>query len=738
MTDASLGKLGRNAGDTARIIEARQLSIPVPLAEELPLIRTVTKRDGREALYETRKIAEAIFRAAQGVGAEDIERARGIARGVTLYLGRRHGAHVPSVDLIQDAVERALRELGHARTALAYVRHHEKRERGRQLRSAHGPRGDTTPRTETPEWGQDRIALELVRESGLDEDRARAIAEEVGEQILRAKIAPMNPVLLRELVDAKLTARGLDEHRESRRRLGVPLADAEQIICAPHDGDSSTAFDPEATNRVLAERVKQEFALTRVFSGRVAEAHRSGEIHLHGLGKVDRLRRIALPLGYIKRHGLLMADGRRASLPARRPDVLIAQLAGFTSALGRHFSEAVVWDALNYYLAPLVGDMAGDALKDLAQVLVYEFAYRALSRSDLGGVPEVVLSTEVPDYLRDVEAIGPGGEPTGRPYHEYDAVALRLGQAILRVYRDLAKNPDRVPAPRIALRVSPACLDHPGRCELVQAAIETALDWGELTLRIDRDQPLLPHSEVANSARESVAHQVTLNLARAAFQSASETDFMEELDRLADLAAAAHMAKRDFIERLLAANRAGPLALLGIRRDGSPLFDLNRATFLVGFTGLNEGIEYLTGNRPPQDAQSIELVERLVAHLHRRCEELGQAAGIHIGLTGSVSDRANRRLAEIDLSAGGVLARAAIPGGAAGDAAYVPGIRLSPAEAPSPMERLYLEGRLHPYLSHGALVELTASALGPATGDVDALVTEAIRATACGGIAFVR
>ncbi len=738
MTDDSMDIHESDKGESALAAGARQLSIPLPASDDPPLVQTVTKRDGREAPYETHKIAEAIFRAAQGVGAEDIERARGIARGVTLYLGRRHGTHVPSVDLIQEAVERALRELGHARTALAIVRYREKRERGRRLRSARpGTAGARGP-ADTNAWGPDRIASGLMRDSGLDEERARMIAEAVSGQIQRANIAPMNAALLRELVDAKLTASGLDEHRESRRKIGVPLAEAEQIICAPHDGRPGTAFDPESTNRMLAERVKREFALTRVFPARVSEAHRGGEIHLHGLGKVDRLRRMGLPLGYVKRHGLLMADGRRASLPARRPDVLVAQLAGFTSALGSHFSEAVHWEAVNYYLAPFIGGMSADAMKDLARVLVYEFAYRALSHGDLGGSPEIFLATEVPDHLRDVEAIGPGGESTGRRYSEFAPEASQMGQAILRVYRGLAKDPDRVPAPRIGLRVSPSCLDRPGHRELVRSAIETAIDWGEFSMRIDRDDPMLPHAEDAYSARETVAHQVTLNLARAAFHSASESDFVDELDRLADLAAAAHVAKRDFIARLLAANRAGPLALLGIRRDGAPLFDLNRATFSIGFTGLNEGIEHLTGSTRPRNAQSVEMAERAIGRLQRRCNDLGQALGIHLALTGAVNGQANRRLAESDLADIGMAARAVIAGGPDSEASYVPGVRLNPSEDPSPMERIYIEGRLHPLLSHGATVELSAGDLGSSAGDFDALVTEAIRATACRGIDFVR
>ena len=38
-------------------------------------------------------------------------------------------------------------------------------------------------------------------------------------------------------------------------RLGVPLNDAERIICSPNGDTSHGSYDPELTNRVLAERV---------------------------------------------------------------------------------------------------------------------------------------------------------------------------------------------------------------------------------------------------------------------------------------------------------------------------------------------------------------------------------------------------------------------------------------------------------------------------------------------------
>ncbi|HAH96376.1 MAG TPA: hypothetical protein DCL69_05695, partial [Firmicutes bacterium] len=82
---------------------------------------SVRKRDGRIVSFEKEKITEAIFKAARAVGGEDRMLAGELAEVVVNYLSKVMASGIPSVEEVQDAVEKVLIETGHAKTAKAYI-----------------------------------------------------------------------------------------------------------------------------------------------------------------------------------------------------------------------------------------------------------------------------------------------------------------------------------------------------------------------------------------------------------------------------------------------------------------------------------------------------------------------------------------------------------------------------------------------------------------------------------------
>jgi ribonucleoside-triphosphate reductase (formate) len=102
-----------------------------------------------------------------------------------------------------------------------------------------------------------------------------------------------------------LVERGLEEARKRYIRLGFPIYDVHQIIENETNKDNANVpHGPEATNLTLAEGIKKEYALLRVFSPDVGDAHLKGDIHLHDLGMVDRPYCSGQSLEYVKKYGL--------------------------------------------------------------------------------------------------------------------------------------------------------------------------------------------------------------------------------------------------------------------------------------------------------------------------------------------------------------------------------------------------------------------------------------------------
>ena len=99
------------------------------------MITKIKKRDGREAPFNIEKIANAIFKAAQQIGGKDYAAALSIASQVAEAVEEecRISGNIPSVEQIQDMVEKILIKNGHARTAKEFILYRAQRTRLREM-----------------------------------------------------------------------------------------------------------------------------------------------------------------------------------------------------------------------------------------------------------------------------------------------------------------------------------------------------------------------------------------------------------------------------------------------------------------------------------------------------------------------------------------------------------------------------------------------------------------------------
>ncbi|MEM2971107.1 MAG: ribonucleoside triphosphate reductase [Candidatus Bathyarchaeia archaeon] len=97
-------------------------------------MKFVRKRDGRLEAFDQERITNAIWKAAKAVGGKDRELAKKLSDQVVAELVRRFGEDgVPTVEEIQDVVEKILIENGHARTAKAYILYRKQHQDLREL-----------------------------------------------------------------------------------------------------------------------------------------------------------------------------------------------------------------------------------------------------------------------------------------------------------------------------------------------------------------------------------------------------------------------------------------------------------------------------------------------------------------------------------------------------------------------------------------------------------------------------
>ena len=94
----------------------------------------VRKRDGKLEPFDQERITAAVWKAAKAVGGKDREQAKRIGDQVLAELKSRFGDDgCPTVEEIQDLVEKMLIENGHAQTAKAYILYRKQHQDMREL-----------------------------------------------------------------------------------------------------------------------------------------------------------------------------------------------------------------------------------------------------------------------------------------------------------------------------------------------------------------------------------------------------------------------------------------------------------------------------------------------------------------------------------------------------------------------------------------------------------------------------
>lgn len=104
------------------------------MEEEVDKIKRIRKRTGELVLFEEGKIAQATFSAIKACGSDDYELAKRIAKKVVaiLEIFFKDGGNIPTVENIQDLIEKMLIEEGQADIAKAFIIYREQRKRLRE------------------------------------------------------------------------------------------------------------------------------------------------------------------------------------------------------------------------------------------------------------------------------------------------------------------------------------------------------------------------------------------------------------------------------------------------------------------------------------------------------------------------------------------------------------------------------------------------------------------------------
>jgi ribonucleoside-triphosphate reductase len=646
----------------------------------MPVIQQVKKRDGKIVPFDREKITEAIFKAAKAVGGSDRQLADELSRVVTMFLEKDFpDGSVPSIEDIQDMVEKVLIETGHAKTAKAYILYRQKRTEIREhaiVRSEkESPQADSTDRMmllvegraveETQPWDREKIVQALIREADLDERVARTIAKTVENRILDSGMTSISTALIRELANNELLDMGYPNKLEKQRVIGMPKYDLEQLIFSKSKENSNIASNnPEAINLAIAEHTLKQYALTTVFSKDVADAHRAGSIYLHDLGYPTRVYCSSHSLEYIKKYGLHLGNLETTSAPAKHARTLTGHLNTYLASMQAFYAGALGVAYLNVMYAPFVENMTDDEMRQEAQHIIFSASQNAFSRGGQTLFLDYNIHTGVPRYLEDVPAIGGGGKYTGRTYGEYKDATRRFAKALLDVWRAGDEHGHVFAFPKCDFHVNEECFKDPHQKELMMYACQIASENGVPYFIFDRDEVTLSsccrlrtkiednyvikHPE---SLRFCGFQNITINLPQCAYKAGAGNmkGLYEEIDKCMELCVKAHIQKREFVRYLMSAPQM-PLWEIGKpAADGRPYVNLAECTYIIGLIGLNEAMQVMTGHELHDSEEILHEGLKVISYMYFKAKEMGKHHGMKVSLEESPAESAARRLAKVDM-----------------------------------------------------------------------------------------
>ncbi len=548
-------------------------------------MKFVLKRDSKLEPFDQERITVAIWKAAKAVGGKDKEQAKRISDEVVVLLNKQYGDDgVPTVEEIQDLVEKRLIENGHASTAKAYILYRKQHTDMRELASLLSSSDMVDQYLEVEDW--------RVKEN------------------------------------------------------------------------SNMSYSLQGLNNYLSSTVIAKYWIARIYPQNIAEAHFSGDIHIHDLGVLGPYC-VGWDVSDLLLSGFGGVSGKIESKPAKHFRTALGQVVNFFYTLQGEAAGAQAFSNFDTYLAPFI---RYDHLnqKDVEQAL-QEFFFNMNVPTRVGfqtPFTNLTLDLTVPDFMKN-EAVLYNGKVTQDTYGDMTkememfnlafAEGMRQGDSKGRVFTfpiptyNITKDFDWDSPVSQAIFEVTAKYGVPYFSNFVNSDMKPE-DVRSMCCRLRIDNRELRKRGGgffgANPLTGSIG-VVTLNIPRIGYLSKDEDEFFERLEKLMETAKSSLEIKRKVLEAFTD-NGLYPYSRRYLRhvKDGYDKYWKNHFS-TIGIVGVNEAIINLLGtNIASKDGQAF--AQKMLTFMRSRLADYQEETGCIYNLEATPAEGTSYRLARID------------------------------------------------------------------------------------------
>jgi ribonucleoside-triphosphate reductase len=506
------------------------------------------------------------------------------------------------------------------------------------------------------EFDVNKIANSLVKEAKMSADLAKKVAREAEKRLIKSKTKYLTAPLVREVVNAILIEKGLEEYRHKLTRLGLPVYDVTALI----DLKSKNPQKAISVHEKAGETVLKEYMLLNVFPRDIADAHLSGSLHISGLSSwILKPNEVMHDLRFFFQKGLNFekTDAFRLSCPS--PQDLRSALSMTFNVLLHSFKEtgeAQTLDYFNVFLAPFVKGSEPLEVKDALRLFI--FALNQHVNVSFG------LELTIPDFVADKQAVGSSGKVCGN-YGNFNEESQLLATLLLEIF---AEESTRKPLfnPKLILKIRPETFTDEKSKEILSRAHQLASDKGVLyfanLLEKDQKQSVFSASgfrlkadlsgdwEIDTLRTGSRAH-VTVNLPRIAYEcEGDKAKFFDILKERLELSIRA----LEINYKALKTHGKSLLPFLMQTVDGDQYFRLENCSCIINLAGLKEAVEAFYGRKICESEKTLEFAREVAKNIVDYVRKAGGKRGKRLFTAVFPDFEASERLAQLDIERFGI------------------------------------------------------------------------------------
>ena len=506
------------------------------------------------------------------------------------------------------------------------------------------------------------ISQTIIDETGVDKELADKIQDRIAKKLYKLKqnegLAEVSTSDLRAEVSSQLLKEGEFEAVEQNRLLGMTVNEFEDLMSNGCKDNANIQYSPELIAKYAYDSIAKSYALLDMPKD-CADAHISGKLHHHDAEFFNtRPNCFNYDLRFFAKNGLKI-DGKgemgSVAKSAKSLEVLLNHMLQAWMAGAVVFSGGQGYVNFNTLLAPFAKDRTYKDIKQAIQGFIFNCNMSLICRGGQCLFSSIGLDLSIPDALKDKPAIGPDGVPIG-VYGDYQKEADLIFRAICEVSDERDGQGAYFRFPNLLFNIRDGDLDeYSGNCKLLHelGANNPTIYYVNCT-DIERSvmgcRTSLPMNYAFDYEKDCMNTgnfmYSTINLPLIALEADSdEQKFWNKLGDICEIIYKTLHYRRECVIDAIYNKHMSDFLLQEDKDTGEPLYDIDRTTMTIGFCGLNECVEVLTGKNIMGET---DFGEKILAYLNSFKDEFHDRDGLRWSVIASPAESASHRFAEIN------------------------------------------------------------------------------------------